>query len=87
VTPFGEIGLDYYYDNDPREVQRAVFVRQMENRPRGRAAHLHSHPRRLGRYLRAFARALDRTGLPGGILHCFTGGPDEARRLSRWDST
>jgi Tat protein secretion system quality control protein TatD with DNase activity len=26
---WGEMGLDYHYDNSPREVQRTVFVRQL----------------------------------------------------------
>src|SRR5579859_1449782 len=30
VLAVGEIGLDYFYDHSPRDVQRAVFVRQME---------------------------------------------------------
>lgn len=29
MLAWGEIGLDYYYDNSPRETQRAVLVRQM----------------------------------------------------------
>src|ERR671917_1139930 len=29
VIAWGEIGLDYHYDNSPREVQREVFVRQL----------------------------------------------------------
>jgi len=29
VIAWGEIGLDYYYDNSPREVQREVFRRQL----------------------------------------------------------
>jgi TatD DNase family protein len=30
VVAVGEAGLDYYYDNSPREAQRAVFARQLE---------------------------------------------------------
>src|ERR1051326_2402504 len=30
VIAWGEIGLDYFYDHSPREVQQAVFRRQME---------------------------------------------------------
>ncbi len=26
---WGEIGLDYHYDNSPREIQRDVFIRQI----------------------------------------------------------
>ncbi len=29
VVALGEIGLDYYYDLSPREVQREVFIRQL----------------------------------------------------------
>src|SRR5436190_15572607 len=29
VIAWGEIGLDYHYDNSPREVQRTVFRRQL----------------------------------------------------------
>ena len=30
VLAIGEIGLDYYYDNSPRDVQKDVFKRQIE---------------------------------------------------------
>src|SRR5690348_4310269 len=30
VIAWGEIGLDYYYDQSPRDVQRNVFLKQLE---------------------------------------------------------
>jgi len=30
VIAWGEIGLDYFYDHSPREIQKTVFVQQME---------------------------------------------------------
>jgi TatD DNase family protein len=30
VIAWGEIGLDYYYDHSPRDVQQNIFIRQME---------------------------------------------------------
>jgi len=28
---WGEIGLDYHYDNSPRNVQQSIFIRQLRN--------------------------------------------------------
>lgn len=30
VVAFGEIGLDYHYDNSPRDTQKKVFIRQLK---------------------------------------------------------
>lgn len=73
----GECGLDYHYDHSPRDVQRRAFAEQIA------VAH------RLGLPLVIHSREawddtfaiLDAEGVPERtILHCFTGGPDEARR-------
>ncbi len=85
VIACGEIGLDYFYDHSPRETQKAVFRRQMEIA----AAHQQPiiiHCRPSDNSTNAWDDTLDMleeqwkpTGL-GGILHCFTGEWDHARR-------
>ena len=74
TVAIGEIGLDYHYDNSPREVQRAAFRRQLElalDRELPVVVHLreaHSDG----------AAIMQETGLPsaGCILHCHTLGPE-----------
>ena len=71
VVALGECGLDYYYDNAPRALQRRVFDAHVE------LAHA------LGLPLVVHSRAADDDtaavldALPSGVagvLHCFTGG-------------
>jgi TatD DNase family protein len=89
VVAWGEIGLDYYYDHSPRETQKRVFSRQMEL---ARAAKLPIiiHCRASEKTsdnsenawddcLRMIEEQWRSTGL-GGILHCFTGSEEHARR-------
>jgi TatD DNase family protein len=77
VVAIGECGLDYHYDHSPRDVQRTVFSVQVEL------------ARRLGLALVVHTREawddtfaiLERDGAPERtVFHCFSGGPDEARR-------
>lgn len=76
VVAVGECGLDYHYDHSPRDVQRDVFAAQIA------LAHEHGLP--LVIHTReawddTFV-ILDREGVPAHtVMHCFTGGPDEAR--------
>jgi TatD DNase family protein len=78
VVAVGEIGLDYYYDNDPRDVQRAVFARQMEiAREAGLPIFIHTRDA----WADTFALLREHwagTDCPGGIFHCFSGSPAEA---------
>lgn len=77
VVALGEAGLDYHYDHSPRDVQRDAFAAQIA------LAHQHSLP--LVIHTReAWDDTWDVLAAEGTpertIFHCFTGGPDEARR-------
>jgi TatD DNase family protein len=77
VVAVGECGLDYHYDHSPREVQRSVFAQQIALALEQDLA-LVIHTREA--WDDTFA-ILDSEGVPPRtVLHCFTGGPDEARR-------
>lgn len=70
VVAIGEIGLDYYYDHSPRDVQRQVFIRQLAlARETGLPFIIHN--RDASDDVMAVLREHGR-GLPG-LLHAFTG--------------
>jgi TatD DNase family protein len=85
VLAVGEIGLDYYYDHSPREQQKQVFAQQMEiAAARRRPIIIHCRP--SDGSTNAWDDTLEMiendwmgTNL-GGILHCFTGEWEHARR-------
>jgi len=84
VVGIGEIGLDYFkYNETPREVQRAGFIRQLDL-----AAELQLpiviHNRESDADLCAI---LDEHAarLAGGVLHCFSGGAELVARAEAWD--
>ena len=77
VVAVGECGLDYFYEHSPREAQREVFAAQIA------LAHQHRLP--LVIHSRdAWDDTFDVLAAegtpPSTVFHCFTGGPDEARR-------
>ena len=79
VLAIGEIGLDYHYDLSPREVQKSVFIRQMEIAAAAKKP-IVIHTREAWEDTLAL---LDEHWAPhriGGIMHCFSGGPEEGRR-------
>jgi len=86
LIAWGEIGLDYYYDHSPRDVQQRVFVQQMEM---ARAAKLpiiiHNRPSDNSEnawedLLRLIREHWSTSGL-GGVLHCFTGSVENAKAV------
>lgn len=85
VIAWGEIGLDYYYDHSPREVQKEVFTRQMELAG-GAKLPIVIHCRPSDGSDNAWEDCLgmihEQWALKGigGILHCFTGNWTQAKR-------
>lgn len=71
AVAIGECGLDYHYDNSPRELQRKAFEAQLEL-----ALHTHVpvvvHTRDAEDDTMAMVGAAGRGGI-SGVLHCFTG--------------
>ena len=77
VVAVGECGLDFHYDRSPRDVQRAVFVRQLRlakklNKP----AVIHTREADL-ETADILAAEL---GPAGGVIHCFTSDWTAAQR-------
>lgn len=78
MIAWGEIGLDYYYDHSPRDVQLRVFTEQMELAAAAKKPIIiHCRPsdnseNAWGDCLGLLNKHWRATGL-GGILHCFTG--------------
>ena len=77
VVAIGEAGFDLYYEHSPRDAQARAFAQQIElARERELALVIHSRDA----WDETFSTLRD-VGVPDRtILHCFTGGPDEARR-------
>src|SRR2546423_9625709 len=79
VIAYGEIGLDYFYDHSPRDVQQRVFQDQMALAAKAKLP-LIIHCRD------AWPDCLDllekhwRPTALGGILHCFTSTLEDAKR-------
>jgi TatD DNase family protein len=77
VIALGEIGLDYHYEFSPREVQRDVFIEQMRI-ARDASKPIVIHTREAFDDTIALLREHWKDG-PGGIMHCFSEGPERAR--------
>jgi TatD DNase family protein len=79
VVALGEAGLDYHYDNSPRDAQERGFRTHIAAaRETGLPVVIHSREADADT-----ARILEEECEKGAfraVLHCFTGGPDLARR-------
>lgn len=83
VVALGEMGMDYYkYCPAPPAVQRDAFAAQLELAAELRlpvVVHNRDAHEDLGAVLDRYA-----SQLPGGILHCFSGGLDFLKRGLDW---
>src|SRR3954463_9432817 len=81
VIAWGEIGLDFYYDHSPRDIQIGVFQRQIR-----KAAELELpiiiHSRDAdNETVDILTGECKRDDFRGGIMHCFGGTADMAMKL------
>jgi TatD DNase family protein len=79
VVALGEIGLDYHYDFSPRETQTSVFIQQMEIAAAVKKP-IVIHTREAWDDTAALLEQHWKPHGIGGIMHCFSGGPADARR-------
>ncbi|WP_069999582.1 TatD family hydrolase [Cellulosilyticum sp. I15G10I2] len=75
VVAIGEIGLDYYYDFSPRDVQKRWFIKQLELAQEVELpVIIHSRD--------ASGETFDiikQSGLKEGVIHCFSGSVELAK--------
>ncbi|MBR5593194.1 MAG: TatD family hydrolase [Bacteroidaceae bacterium] len=83
IVAIGEVGLDYYWDDTKKEMQRSAFRRQIEWALET-ALPLAIHSRSAFDDLYTIMNEYRGRGLTG-VFHCFSGNDDEARKLLSFD--
>jgi TatD DNase family protein len=79
VIALGEMGLDYHYDFSPREIQTSVFIQQMEIAAAAKKPIVIHTREAWDDTATLLEQHWKRHGI-GGVMHCFSGGPVEARQ-------
>lgn len=81
VIAWGEIGLDFYYDHSPRDVQIDVFRRQIRT-AKNLDLPIIIHSRDAGyETVEILREETDYPKFRGGIMHCFGGSAEMAESL------
>lgn len=85
VVAIGEIGLDYYYDLSPREIQKKVFLEQLEL---AHSTHMPViiHLRDAYEDMRKLLFENSKFLQQGFVLHCYSGSLDMAKIFSKLDN-
>ncbi len=84
VVAIGEIGLDFYKNYSPREVQVSVFHEFLQlacNLKKPVILHVRNAYAEVFRILEDY-----NSDLPSVILHCFSGGPEEVEQIRYKDN-
>jgi len=79
VVAIGEIGLDYFYENSPREAQKIWFAKQI-SLARSAKLPLIVHSRDAHEDTLNMLRS-EKAYEVGGVLHCFSGSVEMAREV------
>jgi TatD DNase family protein len=77
VVAWGEIGLDYYRDLSPREVQQSAFIAQIAA-AKSKKLPIIIHDRDAHGDIMRIVRQ-ERAGENGGVFHCFSGSWEMAK--------
>lgn len=80
VQALGEIGLDYYYDLSPREIQKKVMAEQVKLALEEDVPVIYHIRDAHGDAIDFFRQQKE---LPSGVIHCFSGSPETAREYVR----
>lgn len=77
VIAAGEMGLDFFYNNSPRDIQINIFEQQLRN------AKKHSIPCiiHVREAFDDFFEIIKRVDYCNGVVHCFTGNIEEAKKV------
>lgn len=82
IVAVGEIGLDYYYDSSPRELQKKWFARQI-NVAREVSLPVIIHDRDAHGDCMDILRAENVQDV-GGVFHCYAGSVEMCREILDW---
>lgn len=79
VVAIGEIGLDYYYEHSPRDIQKIWFKNQMDLAKKlGLPIIVHSRDAAAETF-----EMVKQSGLKDGVIHCYSGSVEMAKEYTK----
>lgn len=80
AVALGEIGLDYYYNTEPRLIQRAAFEAQMDLAFEMKKPVILHIREAHGDATDMMIERVRRGRMPSGVMHCYTGSWESAKK-------